>query len=271
MADRQVALVTGASSGIGFETASLLCARGYRVFGTSREPENHVGPKGVEMVKLDVRSDESARAVVDDMRQREGRLDILVNNAGFGLFGAIEETSLEEARQQVETNFWGAVRMTANVLPGMRERRSGRIINISSVLGFMAVPFQGFYVAAKHALEGYSEVLSLELRPFGIHVVLIEPSSIKTSFVEHHQDVHTRLEPYKPERDRVLELLSDRIHHGSHPKVVARRVLAAIRARDPDVRYTAGSGSGVLKVARSILPTSLFDLAVRKNFAMDQR
>ncbi len=271
MADRQIALVTGASSGIGFETASLLAARGYRTFGTSREPEKRGGPKGVEMLKLDVRSDDDAAAVVNDIHRREGRLDILVNNAGFGLFGAIEETSQQEAREQLETNFWGAVRMIANVLPHMRERKSGRIINISSVLGFIAAPFQGFYVASKHALEGYSEVLSLEVRPFGIHVVLIEPSSISSSFIEHHQDVNIRRDAYSPERNRVLAILSDHIHHGSHPKVVARRVLSAVRARDPDVRYTAGSGSGLLKVARSILPTSLFDIAVRKTFAMDQR
>jgi NAD(P)-dependent dehydrogenase (short-subunit alcohol dehydrogenase family) len=129
MADQSVALVTGASSGIGFETASLLASRGYRTFGTSREPDRRPGPKGVEMLKLDIRSDESARAVVDDIHQRERRLDILVNNAGFGLFGGIEETSLQEAREQLDTNFWGAVRMIANVLPHMRERRAGRIIN----------------------------------------------------------------------------------------------------------------------------------------------
>jgi short-subunit dehydrogenase len=269
--DRRVALVTGASSGVGFETSSLLAARGYRTFGTSREPENSPRPKGVEMLKLDVRFDDNARTVVDDIHQREGRLDILINNAGFGLFGGIEETSLEEAREQFETNFWGAVRLIANVLPHMRERRSGCIVNISSVLGFIAAPFQGFYVASKHALEGYSETLSLEVRQFGIHVVLIEPSSISTSFVEHHRDANRRLAPYTAERDRVLAILSDRIHHGSHPKVVARRVLSAIRASDPDVRYAAGSGSGLLKVARSILPTNLFDRAVRKTFALDQR
>jgi NAD(P)-dependent dehydrogenase (short-subunit alcohol dehydrogenase family) len=270
MTDRQVALVTGASSGIGFETASLLADRGYRTFGTSREPEKRAGPKGVELLKLDVRSDDDAGAIVEDIHRREGRLDILVNNAGFGLFGGIEETSLAEARAQLETNFWGAVRMIATVLPRMRERHSGRIINISSVLGFMAVPFQGFYVASKHALEGYSEVLSLEVRPFGIHVVLIEPSSIRTSFVEHHQDVNGRLAAYTRERDRVLAMMGDRIHHGSHPKVVARAVLSAIRASNPHMRYTAGSGSGALKIARTILPTSLFDKAVRKTFAMDQ-
>ena len=269
MVDRRVALVTGASSGIGAETASLLASRGYRTFGASREPEERPGPKGVEMLRLDVRSEESARAVVEDIHQKAGSLDILVNNAGFGLFGSVEETSLEEARGQVETNFWGAVRMTACVLPRMRERRFGRIINISSVLGFMAVPFQGFYVASKHALEGYSEVLGLEVREFGIHVVLIEPSSIRTSFVEHHQDVKARLDPYAAERSRVLAMLSDRIHHGTHPKAVARRVLAAIRDSDPDMRYTAGSGSAALKVARSIFPTNLFDWAVRKTFAMN--
>jgi NAD(P)-dependent dehydrogenase (short-subunit alcohol dehydrogenase family) len=269
MADRQVALVTGASSGIGAETASLLAARGYRTFGASREPETRPGPKGVEMLKLDVRSDESARAVVEDIHQKAGRLDILVNNAGFGLFGGIEETSLEEARAQLETNFWGAVRMTACVLPRMRERRFGRIINISSVLGFIAVPFQGFYVASKHALEGYSEVLDLEVREFGIRVALIEPSSVRSSFIEHHRDVKARLDPYTAERDRVLAMLTDRIHHGSPPKVVARRVLSAIRASVPDVRYTVGSGSSVLKVARSVLPSNLFDWAVRKTFAMN--
>src|SRR4029079_2456868 len=98
-------------------------------------------------------------------------------------------------------------------------------------LGFIAAPFQGFYVASKHALEGYSEVLSLEVRPFGIHVVLIEPSSISSSFIEHHQDVNIRRDAYSPERNRVLAILSDHIHHGSHPKVVARRVLSAVRAR----------------------------------------
>jgi NAD(P)-dependent dehydrogenase (short-subunit alcohol dehydrogenase family) len=270
MADRQVVLVTGASSGIGFETASLLASRGYKTFGTSRAPDARAGPKGVEILKLDVRSDEDARTVAAEILRRERRLDVLVNNAGFGLFGAAEETSLEEARGQFETNFWGAVRMTVAVLPHMRERRAGRIINISSVLGFMPLPFQAFYVASKHALEGYSEVLSLEVRPFGIHVVLIEPSSIHTAFVEHHEDVKTRLDRYAAERNRVFEMMRERIHHGSHPRSVARAVLAVIRASEPNMRYTAGTGSATLKIARTLLPTSLFDKAVRRTFGMQQ-
>jgi short-subunit dehydrogenase len=187
MDTRQVALVTGASSGIGFATATLLASNGFRTFGTSRTPGLHKGPAGVEMLELDVASDDSARALVEAVDARAGPIEVLVNNAGYGLFGAIEETSLVEARAQFETNFWGAVRITAHVLPGMRERRSGRIINISSVLGFMAIPFHAYYVAAKHALEGYSEALSLELRPFGVHVALIEPAYTRSLYFDHRQ------------------------------------------------------------------------------------
>jgi NAD(P)-dependent dehydrogenase (short-subunit alcohol dehydrogenase family) len=270
VADRQIALVTGASSGIGLETAALLAARGYRTYGTSRAPGEHSAPKDVTMLKLDVRSDEAAREVVDEVQRKEGRIDVLVNNAGYGLFGAIEEIRATEAREQLETNFWGAVRMIAQVLPGMRERRSGKIINISSVLGFLPAPFQGFYVASKHALEGYSEVLSIEVQQFGIHVVLVEPSSIATRFFENHKDATAHLPDYRTERDRVLAMMRERLHRGSHPKKVARVVLRAVRSKAPDVRYTAGAGSGFLKVARTVLPTTLFDRAVRKTFAMGQ-
>ena len=135
MADKKVAFVTGASSGIGFATASLLAARGYHTFGTTRELGARKAPEGVEMLKVDVRSDESVDRAVEDVIARTKRIDVLVNNAGFGLAGAIEETSLEEARGQLETNFWGPVRITRRILPYMRERRAGRIIDISSVLG----------------------------------------------------------------------------------------------------------------------------------------
>jgi NAD(P)-dependent dehydrogenase (short-subunit alcohol dehydrogenase family) len=270
LAEPLVALVTGASSGIGLATAALLARRGYRTFGGSRKPAGTPGPKGVEMLELDVRSDESARAAIAEVLRRAGRIDILVNNAGFGLFGAVEETSLEEARSQLETNFWGAVRLTQQVLPHMRERRSGRIINISSVLGFMPVPFQAFYVASKHALEGYSEVLSLEVRSFGIFVTLIEPSFVRSGFFEHRQEARTPLAPYKSTRDRVSPLMRDRTDSGSHPDVVAHVVLRAIVSADPAVRYTVGLGGGMLQRARSFLPDFLFQKLVRRSLELDQ-
>jgi short-subunit dehydrogenase len=222
------------------------------------------------MVQLDVRSDESARSATADVLRRAGRIDILVNNAGFGLFGAIEETSLDEARGQLETNFWGAVRLTQHVLPRMRERRSGRIINVTSVLGFMPVPFHAFYVASKHALEGYSEVLALEVRPFGVFVTLIEPSFVCSAFFEHREEAKTQLDAYKRERDLVSPQMRERTENGSHPDVVGRVVLRAIAASNPAVRYTVGLGGGMIKVARSFLPSSLFDRLVRKSFGLDQ-
>jgi NAD(P)-dependent dehydrogenase (short-subunit alcohol dehydrogenase family) len=269
MAQRQIAVVTGASSGIGFATASLLAERGYRTFGTSREPEARSGPKGVELVKLDVDSDESARAAIEGIVTTAGPIDILVNNAGYGLFGSFEETTLEEARAQVETNFWDAVRMANLVLPSMRQRRCGRIINVSSVLGYVSVPFHAFYVAAKHALEGYSEALSIEMQPFGVHVVLIEPSYIRTGFFNHQQKVRTRLDPYRGDSDRVIALMGQRIRTGSEPETVAKVILEAAGSTNPDVRYSAGFGSGILKASRALLPTGLFDRVVRQSLALN--
>jgi NAD(P)-dependent dehydrogenase (short-subunit alcohol dehydrogenase family) len=267
LAEHRVALVTGASSGIGFATAALLADRGFRTLGTSRNPGSRPGPKNVEMLQLDVRSDESASSAVAEVVRRAGDIDILVNNAGFGLFGSIEETSLEEARGQVETNFWGAVRMTQQVLPRMRERRSGRIINVSSVLGFMPVPFHAYYVASKHALEGYSEVLSLEVRRFGIFVTLIEPNFIASSFFENRQEAKAPLDAYKGERDLVSPLMRERTQAGLHPDAAARVILKAISAANPAVRYTVGGG--MLKLARSVLPTSIFDTIVRKALSLN--
>ena len=222
------------------------------------------------MVQLDVRSDESARSATDEVFKRADRIDILVNNAGFGLFGAVEETSLEEARGQFETNFWGPVRLTQHVLPRMRERRSGRIVNVSSVLGFMPVPFQAFYVASKHALEGYSEVLNLEVRPFGISVTLIEPGFIRSAFIDHREEAKTPLDAYRTKRNRVSPLMRERTENASQPDVVAHVVLKSIMAPNPAARYTVGFGAGVLKATRSFLPSSLFDRMLRKSFALDQ-
>lgn len=270
MTDRPVALVTGASSGIGFAIASLLAARGYHTFGTSRSPQSDLGPKGVSMVQLDVRSDESTSSAMGEVLSRTGGIDILVNNAGYGLFGAIEETSLDEARRQLETNFWGAVRLTQHVLPRMRERRSGRILNVTSVLGFMPVPFHAFYVASKHALEGYSEALALEVRPFGVFVSVIEPSFIRSAFFEHRQEAKTSLDAYKRERYLVSLQMRERTQNGSHPDVVARVVMRAVAASNPAVRYTVGLNGSMLKLARSFSPSSLFDRLVRKSFGLDQ-
>jgi NAD(P)-dependent dehydrogenase (short-subunit alcohol dehydrogenase family) len=268
MVNRQVALVTGASSGIGFAVAELLARRGFNTFGTSRNLDRTKGPEGVEMLRLDVTSDESVRAAMAKITDRAGHVDVLVNNAGFGLFGAVEETSIDEAKAQFETNFWGIVRMTSNVLEPMRKRQSGRVINISSVLGFMAIPFHPYYVAAKHALEGYSEALSLELQPFGVHVILVEPAYTRSLYFDHRQETKARVQAYAAERGQVISLMAERIRNGSSPESVATVVLKAVMAHSPGLRYTAGFGGIILKLGYNLLPTSVFDAMVQRAFAL---
>jgi NAD(P)-dependent dehydrogenase (short-subunit alcohol dehydrogenase family) len=188
MSQEKVVLVTGVSSGIGRTIAAVLASRGFRVFGTTRrsgEPGRQLSD--VELVRLDVRDEESVRSCVKTVLDKAGRIDALINNAGYTLIGALEETTIDEAKQLFETNFFGAMRMTQAVLRSMRERRSGRIINIGSVVGFVPAPYQGIYCASKHALEGYSESLDHEVRQFGIRVSVIEPGFTRTNIAQNSQ------------------------------------------------------------------------------------
>ena len=198
MAVQKVVLVTGASSGAGQATARLLAQRGYRVFGTSRSPAGGEVTPGLEMLSLDVRADASVAACIDAVSSRAGRLDVLVNNAGYELAGALEELSLEEARSQFETNFFGVVRMVKAVLPLMRQQKEGWIINVSSLSGISPIPFMGMYSASKFAVEGYTEVLRQELKPFNIHVSQIEPGFLKTPMMNHRQVAAQTIGAYDP-------------------------------------------------------------------------
>ena len=198
----QTVLVTGASSGIGAATARLFHARGFTVFGTTRAA-NPVSPPEFTMLALDVTSDDSVRDCIDRVLSQTGRLDVLVNNAGYVLNGAIEETSLAEAKDQFETNFFGCVRTVNAVLPSMRQARAGRIINIGSLVGLIAVPYSAYYCATKFALEAYSESLWYEIRPFGIGVSLIEPGYIRTSISHAARTAVGLLPAYEGPRNRV--------------------------------------------------------------------
>lgn len=172
-------LITGTSSGFGKATANHLSNIGYNVVGTSRNPlktENNY-----KIVMLDLRDDESVQTAISEATQIMGSIDILINNAGYGLSGPIEETSIDEAKEQLEVNFWGMFRMTKAVLPDMRKQQKGLIINISSLAGLIGLPFQGFYSASKFAMEGFTEALRVEVKQFGIHVVNINPGDYHTS------------------------------------------------------------------------------------------
>jgi NAD(P)-dependent dehydrogenase (short-subunit alcohol dehydrogenase family) len=202
MSERKIVLVTGASSGIGQAIARLLAQKGFIVFGTSRNPSDGEKRSGIEVLPLEVRSEDSVQACVNAVLTKAGRLDILINNAGYELAGAIEDTSIAEAKSQFETNFFGVMRLVNAVLPLMRQQRSGQIINIGSIVGVVPVPFLGAYSASKFAVEGYTEILRHEVRPLNIRVSLVEPGFIKTNLASNRQYAANRIRDYDPWRQR---------------------------------------------------------------------
>lgn len=183
---KKVALITGASSGMGKSTANILHSQGYIVYGAARRTDemNDLKAKGMGVVALDLTNDESIVEAVNTILEKEGRIDILINNAGYGSYGAVEDVPLEEARRQFEVNLFGMARLTQLVLPSMRKQKSGRIVNISSMGGKIYTPLGAWYHATKHAVEGWSDCLRLELKDFGIDVVVVQPGGIKTAWGE---------------------------------------------------------------------------------------
>lgn len=265
----KIALVTGASSGIGEATAERLAKAGYKVYGTSRRGAQ-AGKCRFEMLSLDVTSDESVAAVVKEVMRRDGRIDLLVNNAGFGVAPAgAEESSIDQARSIFETNFFGLVRMTRAVLPHMRRQGSGRIINIGSVLGFLPMPYGALYAATKHAVEGYSESLDHELRTRGIRVSVIEPAYTKTSFDANFMEPDAKLDAYREARAGVNKRVNEVMATAEPPSVVADTVLLAAAAARPRIRYAAGKLANRLRLLRRFAPAALVDAGIRKDLRLD--
>ena len=267
----KIALVTGASSGIGRATAERLAAAGYKVYGTSRRVGAADG-RSFEMLTLDVTNDESVTAAVSEVIRREGRIDLLVNNAGFSLAPAgAEESSIEQAQSIFDTNFFGIVRMTRAVVPHMRNQRSGRIINIGSILGFLPAPYMALYAATKHAVEGYSESLDHEIRTWGIHVSVLEPASTNTQIDANAPEADAMLDAYHESRTAVGHRLTEMIENGDGPGLVADVVLKAASAARPKLRYTVGSLASRLRLLRTFAPAGMVDAAIRKELRLDTR
>lgn len=264
-----VALVTGASSGIGEATALRLTAAGYKVYGTSRRGAQ-TGQRSFEMLPLDVTSDVSVEAAVSEVMQREGRIDLLVNNAGFGVAPAgAEESSIEQSQSVFDTNFFGIVRMSCAVTPHMRRQGSGRIINIGSVLGVLPMPYMAIYAASKHAIEGYSESLDHELRTRGIRVSVIEPAYTKTKFDANLLAADSKLEEYHEVRAVLDKVLEEVMTIADEPEVVADVVLKAASAARPKLRYTAGGLANRLSLLRRFAPARMVDAGLRKDLRLD--
>jgi NAD(P)-dependent dehydrogenase (short-subunit alcohol dehydrogenase family) len=269
MANQKVVLVTGVSSGIGRAIAHLLSDHGFRVFGTLRtlvRGERELGD--IETVRLDVRDGESVRSCVQAVLATAGRIDALINNAGYTLVGASEETSIEEAKELFETNFFGVLRMSQSVLPILRRQAYGRIVNIGSAVGFLPAPYQGIYSASKHALEGYSESLDHEVRQFGVRVSVVEPGFTQTNIDKNAQMPSQMIAAYTLDRDHVINAIRQNTAKGRDPADVASAVLEALTSRSPRPVYLVGGDVRLASRLRKFAPSVLFDKGLRKQFGL---
>ncbi|MEV0220084.1 oxidoreductase [Streptomyces sp. NPDC050704] len=261
---RPVALVTGASSGIGRETALALVAAGFDVVGTSRDTSRVAPLGGVTFFDLDVAGDESVIAVVQRVVDRFGRIDVLVNNAGVGSMGAAEETSLAQDQSVFDINVFGVMRMVKEVLPHMRARGRGRIINVSSVVGFLPQPYMAAYSASKHAIEGYTESLDHEVRELGVRALIVEPAYTRTGFEANSPRPDRPLDVYAKLRRAVDRVMTEAIRDGDDPAVVAKAIVAAATDAKPKLRYAAGPMAGRATALRRFAPAGIFDKQIRK-------
>jgi NAD(P)-dependent dehydrogenase (short-subunit alcohol dehydrogenase family) len=263
----QTVLITGASSGFGRATAEKLAQLGYKVFGTSRRSGQSV--PGAEMLVMDVQDEASVNRTVKTVMEQTGRLDVLINNAGIFLMGAAEETTEAQTRDLFETNFFGALRVMNAVLPVMREQRSGRIINVASIAGRMAVPGEASYAATKFALVGYSEALRHEVAPLGIHVSLIEPGFFKTNIEGAAIPAEKNIADYKEIRATVEAAIKRGFEKGRDAREVAALIAEVIKTPKPALHYPIGNEAGALNVKR-FLPESLFEVGFKRSFGLDK-
>ncbi len=265
----KVVLITGASAGFGRACAQHLGRQGYRVYGTSRRAE-FPDPADLRssplMISMDVCDDDSVRRAVDFVLKQEGRIDVVVNNAGVGLAGAVEDTSVEEARALFETNFFGVLRVCRAALPALRAQRSGLIVNVSSLGGLVTIPFQGFYSASKYALESMSDALRMELRPFGVHVTLLEPGDFKTGFTKSRvfSAASGVGSVYRERCQRAVGVMERDEQNGADPRQLAELLAKIIANPSPRNRYPVGALTQRLAVAaRRVLPSAILERAIR--------
>jgi len=267
MSEHKVVLITGVSSGIGRAVALAFKARGCQVFGTARDINAASPLNDVALTEMDVRDEQSVQQAIESVIAKAGRIDVLVNSAGVSLIGAVEETSVEEATRLFDTNFFGVLRTTRAVLPHMRSQKRGRIVNVSSVLGFLPAPFMGIYAASKHALEGMSETLDHELRESGVRVTLVEPSFTKTNLDVNSAETAETITFYEDARNLTVEAILKKVGTASLPDSVAGTIVTA--ALGPwRMRHSPGGEATLLARLRRFAPASMVSKGLRKTFGM---
>jgi NAD(P)-dependent dehydrogenase (short-subunit alcohol dehydrogenase family) len=268
MSNSTVVVITGVSSGIGRVAAEKFAERGCRVFGTVRSIAKANPLPGVELVEMDIRDDASVQLGIQSIVARANRIDVLVNNAGMNMIGAAEETAIAEAAALFDTNVFGLLRTVQAVLPHMRKQRHGRIVNVSSVLGFLPAPYMALYSASKHAVEGLSESLDHEVRQFGIRATLVEPAYTKTSLEANSPQAKSKIADYDRQRDLVSRSLADSVNGAPEPGGVANAIVeAALGAWR--MRRTPGGQASLLSKLRRFMPAGPVDASLRKSLGLD--
>jgi short-subunit dehydrogenase len=280
MPEEKVAIITGGSSGIGFETSLTLARNGFHTYATMRKLEE--GSKRItdiaknenlplQVIQLDVDNDKSVIDAINRIVKEKERIDVVINNAGYALVGALEETSMQEIEAQFETNFFGVIRVMQAVIPIMRKHKSGRIVNITSMGGRIAIPLDSIYHATKFALEGLSESIQYELEPFGINIILIEPGAVGSKFWKNLKmaakaSSNLNNSPYTQMENNMSEAFKQMVQNTIHPSDVAKVILQAVTSDNPDFRYVVGKDAAMVMEARKNMSDREFQDLMRKQF-----
>jgi NAD(P)-dependent dehydrogenase (short-subunit alcohol dehydrogenase family) len=265
----KIAVVTGSSSGVGFETSLLLAKNGFCTYATVRNLDKakairNISEKGelpIQVVELDVSSDRSVEDAIDRINDESGRIDVLVNNAGYSLFGALEDLSMDEIKAQFETNLFGAIRVMKAVLPIIRKQQGGTIVNVSSMAGRVAFPLLPAYNGTKFALEGISESMRYETNSFGIKIILVEPGAIRSNFVSNGivgQKAREPSSPYAPMVETIQKTIPRVLDQATPPEEVAKVILKAVTSENPDLRYLVGNDAFQMNEARKGMSDQAF-------------
>lgn len=262
---KQTVLITGASSGFGLMLANKLHAQGHTVIGTSRDPQKYAGKVPFKLLRLDIDDDASIEAFPGELFQQIKKLDVLVNNAGYMVTGLAEETPLDVARQQFETNFWGTVKVTNAILPYFRKQRSGRIITVSSIVALIGPPNLSFYAASKHAVEGYFKSLRFELNPFNIKVSMVEPIWFKTNLSSNAVKANAgSISDYDSYRRKANAATQKGIDEAEAPDAVAAKISDLVTAKDPKFSNPVGKMVGMFLFLQSYAP-KMFESSILKS------
>jgi len=261
---KQTILITGASSGFGLLIANKLHQSGYHVIGTSRNPQKYQGKLPFKLLALDIADDNSILSFNNELFKQISRLDVLINNAGFYLSGLAEETTIEQGKMQLETNFWGTVKLTNELLPYFRQQRFGKIITVGSIMGLLSFPSAAYYAASKHALEGYFKSLRFELNEFNIKVSMVEPMGFKTNIINSSIEAEGKIDDYDLYRKKIEAFAKDLFAKSPEPTPVIDTIIKLVEDKNPKFNHPVGKGAPLM-LGLQHFAYKTFEKAIIKN------